>query len=187
MLGEAMAAGGIAGRRISLVIAVMALVAVACGGGGGPAPAGAERSTSGPPRVGQLAPDFTLERVDGGPLALRELRGQVVLVNFWASWCGPCKVEMPLIQQVYDQYRARGFQVVGVDFGEPREDAVDFVQQGGFSWPFVLDGNQGVAKRYNVLGLPASFFLDRQGVIRQIHVGPFVTREQLEEKVAALF
>ncbi len=173
-----MAVGWIASRRIALVIAAMALVTAACGGAGTP---------GGPPRVGQLAPDFSLEQLDGSRLALRELRGQVVLVNFWASWCGPCKVEMPLIQQVYDQYRSRGFQVVGVDFGEPREDAAEFVQQGGFSWPFVLDGNQAVAKRYNILGLPASFFLDRQGVIRQIHVGPFVTREQLEQKVAALF
>ncbi|MBI3953087.1 MAG: TlpA family protein disulfide reductase [Chloroflexi bacterium] len=167
-------------------LAALVLVAAACRGGGGPAQARADEAVAGPPRVGQIAPDFTLERLDGGVLALRELRGRVVLVNFWATWCGPCKVEMPIIQQVYNEYRARGFEVVGVDFGEPREDAADFVQRGGFSWPFVLDSDQAIAKRYNVLGLPSSFFLDRQGIVRRIHVGPFVTVAQLKQQVDGL-
>ncbi|MBI3953605.1 MAG: TlpA family protein disulfide reductase [Chloroflexi bacterium] len=163
------------------------LVAAACSGGGAPAPSEVAQSASGPPEVGKPAPDFALERLDGQKLALRELRGQVVLVNFWATWCAPCRVEMPIIQQVYNEYQGRGFAVVAVNLGEPRGDVAEYVQLGGYTWNFVLDPGQTVTKRYNILGLPSSFFLDRQGVIRQVHVGPFVSKEQLQQKVASFF
>jgi peroxiredoxin len=90
---------------------------------------------------------------------------------------------MPAIQQVYDEYRDRGFEVVGVDFQEPAEDAAAFVQRGGFSWHFVLDSKGLVAKEYNVLGLPTSLLIDRQGIVRRIQVGPFLSKEDLSQKV----
>lgn len=138
-------------------------------------PASAQNSSeqSASPRVGFLAPDFTLELLDGGEMTLSDFRGQVVLVNLWASWCLPCRTEMPAIETVYQEYRDRGFVVLGVNTTnqDSEQDARAFLQEVGVTFPILLDRNGEVSREYQLRGLPTSFFIDRNGVIRAVIVG----------------
>lgn len=137
--------------------------------------------------VGQPAPDFALRDLDGRVVRLSGYRGQTVVLNFWASWCGPCRVEMPELLRAYEQRRASGDLVVlAVDrLHEDSEGAVRaFVREFGLSFPVLLDADEEVVRRFNVTGLPATFFIDRDGVVRAIHVGP-VLGELLTQGIAA--
>ena len=121
--------------------------------------------------VGNLAPDFSLPTLTGQTLRLADLRGQVVLVNFWATWCGPCREELPLLMQSYQQHRAEGFVVVGVNVGEGENQVREFAEELGIDFPIVLDTDQNVSRQYRVFGLPTSLLLNRQGVIDYVLVG----------------
>lgn len=138
-----------------------------------------------PVEVGARAPDFILDTVDGGQLSLGQLRGQVVVLNFWATWCTPCRAEMPALEQVYQSHRERGLIVVGVDVQEPAEKVRAFLLEVGVTFPIVLDSDTKLALRYRATGLPATFIIDRQGVVRDIRLGPY-TEEMLESKLAPL-
>ena len=124
------------------------------------------------PLPNHLAPDFTLSGLDGTPVRLAELRGQVVLINVWATWCPPCRAEMPAIQAVYDRYRDQGFQVLAVDLGEDREVVAAFMRERGLTFSALLDREGEVANLYRSSVLPSSFFVDRLGVIRAVYRGP---------------
>jgi peroxiredoxin len=117
-------------------------------------------------RVGQRAPDFTTQLLDGQTVSLSDYRGQPVLVNFWATWCGPCREEMPDFQTVYAAYRADGFVVLAVNAMESKSDVAAFVQKLGITYPVALD-ESGTINRdlYNRVGYPTSFLLDKTGVI----------------------
>lgn len=123
------------------------------------------------PSPGHPAPAISLASLPGRALSLASLRGKVVLVNFWATWCPACKREMPELERWYKRFRARGFVVLGVDEQEGRRDVSQFVRELGVTYPIVLDttGNQAVA--YHVVGIPASFLVDRQGIIRSVRFG----------------
>lgn len=125
------------------------------------------------PREGFLAPDFTLETLDGGQVTLSDLRGQAVVVNLWASWCPPCRAEMPALQRVYEAYRDRGLVVlaVNVTYQDSLADATAFVRQYGLTFPVALDRRGLVANRYLLRALPSTYFVDREGVIRKVIVG----------------
>ncbi len=120
------------------------------------------------PEVGALAPDFALQNLQGETVRLSQLRGQVVLVNFWATWCGPCRLEMPAIQA---RYNHGGFTVLAVDFAEPAPQVQAFADELGLSFPILLDPDGAVQELYRVRGYPTSFFVDPQGVIRFFHIG----------------
>lgn len=135
------------------------------------------------PKVGHPAPDFTLNDLDGNPLRLSDLRGKVVFINFWASWCPPCRAEMPEIEAVHQKYKDKGVVVIGVDIGEPESNVRQYVEQGGFSWTFVLDTTGEVSRDYQVVAIPASFFLDREGIIRAVNIGA-MTKNVMEGKLA---
>ncbi len=122
------------------------------------------------PEVGKVAPTFNLRTPDGQVINLADLRGQVVLVNFWATWCPPCRAEMPAIQAAYTKYQPQGFMVLAVTADAQPSDVTDFFQVRGLSFPALLDDGQ-VHAAYRANGLPASFFIDRQGVVRAIHHG----------------
>jgi len=125
------------------------------------------------PRVGAPAPDIQLTALDGTPVALSALRGRVVLVNFWASWCGPCEQEMADLQRLYDEERGRGLVVLGVNEGEEPGRVAGFLSRNGISFPTVTDADRSVTRGYQVYGLPNSFFVDGDGVVRARIVGPF--------------
>lgn len=130
------------------------------------------------PRVGSPAPELGLPALDGSTVTLAGLRGKVVLVNFWASWCGPCEQEMADLQRLYEEERGRGLVVVGVNEGEEPGRAATFLARFGVTFSNVVDADRAVTRRYQVFGLPNSFFIDGEGVIRARVVGAF-TLEQM--------
>ena len=137
------------------------------------------------PRVGEPAPEFSLVSTQGSITSLADLRGHPVLLNFWASWCPPCRGEMPDLDRVATEYRDRGLVVLGVDLEEDREPVVRYAQTLGLQLMLLLDQGGAVATRYNVTGLPTSYFVDRDGLIRDRNVGPLTPRG-LRSKVAKI-
>src|SRR3990170_2652149 len=125
------------------------------------------------PREGFLAPDFTLELLGGGQVILSELRGKGVVINLWASWCPPCRAEMPAIQRVYEKTRGRGLEVLAVNttFQDSERDAAGFVQELGLTFPVPLDRSGTVSRQYQLRALPSNFFVDREGIIRKVIIG----------------
>jgi cytochrome c biogenesis protein CcmG/thiol:disulfide interchange protein DsbE len=110
------------------------------------------------------APAFTLDRLDEeGTLALADLRGKALVVNFWASWCIPCRDEAPVLQQTYERYRDQGLVVLGIDVNDFREDARRFMRRFGLTYPVVYDGKGSTVGRWGVRGFPETFFVDRSG------------------------
>jgi len=134
----------------------------------------------------QPAPDFTLPALTGETVHLRDYRGQVVLVNFWASWCPPCVAELPAIHAFYQSHRQEGFIVLAVNAEEGTATVQDFVQRQGFTFPVLLDSHGGVMNRYGVRALPTTFIVDRQGNIRYVHRGE-ISSQTLAEVVEPLF
>ena len=119
---------------------------------------------------GRAAPDFRLATVGGDSLSLAELRGQIVLIDFWATWCGPCLQEMPALQQIYDDYADRGVEIVAVSCDVTPGVVPDVVARMGITFPVALEGLP-VQALYRVDGLPTVIIVDRQGVIRFHHLG----------------
>jgi peroxiredoxin len=125
----------------------------------------------------QPAPDFTLQRAEGGNLRLVEQRGQVVLINFWASWCGPCRVEMPHLNRLHDKYKAGGFMVLGVNIDDDPRHGAATAARWGLRFPVLLDASKAVTKTYDLGAMPSTVLVDRDGRIRHLHRG---YREGLE-------
>ena len=117
------------------------------------------------------APDFTLKSRSGENIKLSELRGNVVMVNFWASWCGPCRQEMPLLQQLYDRYQGMGFTLLGVNVDEERAAADKMLKDIPVSFPVLYDNENKVSKQYQVKAMPSTFMVDRDGNVRFLHKG----------------
>ena len=141
------------------------------------------------PKKGQPAPDFALRSLDGQVIRLSELRGHTVLVNFWATWCGPCRAEMPDLQAVYEREKddlvVLSVNVEGISLDEARDLARDFRDELGLTFPIVLDNPDGaVFHQYKLKGLPNSFFIDRDGILRDFHFGP-MNRETILKKLEA--
>jgi peroxiredoxin len=130
------------------------------------------------------APDFTLQTVDGETIRLADLRGKVVALNFWATWCAPCRLEMPALQDQADAFPDR-LAVLGVNFDENAEAVAAFRQEVDVDFPLLLDPGADVQRLYRVLGYPTTFFIDEQGTIRFQHVG-LMSEEQLEEYLVRL-
>lgn len=117
------------------------------------------------------APDFTLRSLGGGNLRLEEYRGQVVLINFWASWCGPCRQEMPLLDRLHHRYQDTGFAVLGVNVEGEVEPAREIVDQTSVTFPILIDEAQKVSEMYDLQAMPSTVVIDRDGVVRYIHLG----------------
>ena len=130
--------------------------------------------------TGSPAPGFELMRSDGGSVRLEDYRGQVVLLNFWATWCLPCRSEMPLIQQTYEKLGGQGFVALGVNFDEPAELVTEFGNELQIGFPLLLDPGGEVQRLYRVIGYPTSVILDRQGRIVAYHIG-ILAKSQLDE------
>jgi cytochrome c biogenesis protein CcmG, thiol:disulfide interchange protein DsbE len=130
------------------------------------------------------APDFDLERLDQeGRLSLDSLRGRPAVINFWASWCNPCKEEVPLLEQVWQEHRDEGLVVLGVDSQDFRGDARRFARRNGMTYPIVHDGPGDVMRRYDLTGLPETYFLDRRGRLVCGHIiGGVHVNDEIEGK-----
>jgi peroxiredoxin len=120
---------------------------------------------------GQVAPDFVLRSATGENLRLSEYRGDVVLINFWATWCGPCRQEMPLLDDLYGRYQRVGFNLLGVNIDEDSRRAMQMVQELGVNFPVLFDENKEVSKLYEVEAMPVTILVDREGIVRHIHHG----------------
>jgi cytochrome c biogenesis protein CcmG, thiol:disulfide interchange protein DsbE len=138
-----------------------------------------------PTGIGAPAPDFALADLDGNPVLLAELRGRPVVVNFWASWCGPCVEEFPLLRDAAARHAGDGLAVVGIVYDDRSEAARDFMARQGATWPAAMDPGGRVAAAYGILGPPETFFIGRDGTIVARQFGQF-SAASLEEKLAAI-
>lgn len=123
--------------------------------------------------VGQTAPAVELPLLPGGSstLSLQSLRGKVVYLDFWASWCGPCRLSFPQLEQLRKELGPRGFEVLAINVDEREADALGFLEELPVSYPVVRDGSGETPSRYGILGMPTGFLLDRDGVVRAVHQG----------------
>src|SRR5437588_9251729 len=136
-----------------------------------------------PPLIGSPAPEIVLKDLQGRDVKLSDLRGKVVLVNFWATWCKPCKEEMPAMQASYDKLRDKGFVVLAVNELEDTARVAEHIRTHGHTFEVVMDHNNQVANVYGVVGLPASFLIDPQGIVRERISGSLLTEFRIEEMV----
>lgn len=178
-----------------LILLVAAALLLACGGGDAPPDTGLPNLAQGTTRgvdngqrgleSGQLAPDFVLQFPDGTTTRLSNWQGQPVVLNFWATWCAPCKEEMPEFVAAYERYRDEGLVVVGVNAQETASQAAPFMQQYGMTFPVALDERGDIQQLYNVRGLPTSVFIDREGRVVERWAG-LLSAPALDELLAEI-
>jgi len=125
------------------------------------------------PEEGHLAPDFSLKTLDGKTVRLSDLRGKkVVLINFWATWCPPCRSEMPTMQQIYTEYKGKGFEILAINIErDSKEEILEFMKELRLTFPVLLDSDMKVTRTYRLIGLPVSMLIDRRGIIRSKEIG----------------
>lgn len=148
--------------------------------------AGAVEGLVAAPREGFLAPDFNLTALDGTTVRLSDLRGKPVLINFWASWCGPCRVEMPHIQSAFITHADEELVVLAVNQLESPPVVAQYVQEHTLTFPIPLDSDGKVSALYKARALPTTFFVDAEGIIRDMFTGP-MSSGLLESKLESLF
>ena len=151
----------------------------------------AEATTGGlipSPRVGFLAPDFSLESLSGDQISLSDMRGKVIILNLWASWCPPCRAEMPALQRVYQENHERGLEVLAVNMTAQDNIAAvtDFVQEFNLTFPILLDISGEVGNAYLMRALPTTFFINQDGVIQRVIVGGPMSEVTLQSTVEQL-
>ena len=174
-------------RWNALIVGVIALGVIWIYASRIPTPiAGASAPPS--PQIGFAAPDFTLDTLDGETITLSELRGKPVLINLWASWCPPCRAEMPALDAVYRKYRDAGFVVLAVNttYQDSEADAVAFAQNLGLTFPILFDRDGATSRRYQLQALPTSYFVGRDGTIRDIVIGGPMSEALVASKVEGL-
>jgi cytochrome c biogenesis protein CcmG/thiol:disulfide interchange protein DsbE len=155
----------------AVVVAIPIVALLAYGFGRNP-------NTIASPLIGKEASGFTLRSLDTGEVvSLSSLRGKPVIINFWASWCQDCKVEHGDLQAAWARYRSAGVAFVGITYQDKASDAVSFMRRWGGGWPIVSDPGQHTAIDYGVYGVPETFFVDRQGIIRYKSIGPVVFKD----------
>ncbi len=191
-------------RSIVLPIAILAVILGALwywdSGGGGfvddprygvvPLPAELNATDRGPlPEVGRAGPDFLLEQPGGGELRLSDFQGHPVLLNFWASWCPPCRAEIPELVAAFERYGARGLVVIGVDLQEPDGTILAFAEEFGITFPLAVDRDGELSDVWRlggpIDGIPTSYFLDETGIVRAFFYGP-MKEDDLEERLALI-
>ncbi len=129
---------------------------------------------------GLSTPDFSLPSVNGELVTLSELRGHPVIINFWATWCGWCVIEMPHLQAVYEEHAGEGLVLLAVNIGESQDKVASFKQSNNLTFTILLDSQEAVTLKYDVTGYPATFFIDKDGIIRAKKLGAFLSKEEIE-------
>ena len=135
--------------------------------------------------IGAIAPDFSVADLDGNPLHLAELRDRPVIVNFWASWCGPCVEEFPLLREAAGRHADEGLVVIGIVYRDRSEAARGFMSRNGATWRAAMDPGERVAEAYGILGPPETFFIGRDGRIAGRHLGQF-SASSFDAQLAAI-
>jgi thiol-disulfide isomerase/thioredoxin len=139
------------------------------------------------PLLGKPAPDFQFQgSSEGQPISLSDLKGSPVLLNFWASWCGPCVHEMPYLQQIYDKWQAMGLVLLAVNIMESPAEVDNFMRGKGLNFPVLLDSEGAIAKQYNIEYIPATFFIDSGGIVQEVREGAFQSVAEIEESLFKL-
>ncbi len=133
-------------------------------------------------KVGEPAPDFILHDLAGQPATLSSYRGRAVYVDFWATWCAPCRAALPGLQELTDKYKDHGLEVVTIDEGEGVDQVRSFVDRRQFSFRVLLDTDGAIGNIYGARGLPTSVLIDRAGVVRSISVGNVSTAEEIRKR-----
>lgn len=139
-------------------------------------------------QIGESAPDFTLTNLQGESMSLSDYRGNKVILNFWASWCGPCRSEMPDMQKFYEAKQDENIEILAVNlthFERQREHVEKFVEEFGITFPIPLDEENQQYETYEVLTIPTTFFIDEKGIIQQKHVGP-MSYEFMEKTIVSI-
>jgi peroxiredoxin len=131
-------------------------------------------------RPKEAAPDFTLRDLNGKQVSLKDFRGKGVVLNFWATWCGPCRSEMPYIQDAHKD--AKGYVILTVNLREDKKTIENFMQKGKYTFPVLLDSQGKVADLYQVRGIPTTYFIDKKGIVVESKVGAMTARE-LKQKI----
>lgn len=134
-------------------------------------------------QVGNQPPGFRLPNLEGRAVALSDFRGKPVLINFWASWCPPCRFEMPFIQEIYEEWSDKGLIILTINIGESLSTVKEFMANHGYSFPVLLDTSQKVAQDYDVRGIPTTFFIDKNGALKDIKIGAFSSKAEIEERL----
>jgi peroxiredoxin len=164
--------------KIPLAAMILAgvLLATGCSGDSG---------TGQVPAVGGIAPDFTIQGLDGPVVSLANLRGKSVVLNFWATWCGPCRQEMPFLQEVSQDtgWAERGLVVLAVNLGEAATEVRKFMDDNGFSFTVLLDTTHEVGTRYNTRYIPTTYFIDKDGIIQNIKIGAFTRKTDIDRSI----
>jgi peroxiredoxin len=135
------------------------------------------------PEVGKVAPDFTLTTVDGKTVTLSSLRGKPVLINFWATWCGPCFEEMPYFQELSSKWPQKGLEFLSIDTGESASRTSGYMQANGFTFPVLVDNKGNVALKYGIMYLPTTIMIDKDGVIQFMKATSFGSLSELEGEI----
>jgi peroxiredoxin len=138
------------------------------------------------PKVGEEAPDFSLKDMSGKAVALSSLRGKPLIINFWATWCTPCRTEMPAMQKAYDKYKEQGLAVLAVNERESEGEINAFKDQLKLNLLIVQDADGRIADKYGIRGMPSTIFVDSKGVISSISVGGPLTLDYIESQAQIL-
>jgi thiol-disulfide isomerase/thioredoxin len=141
---------------------------------------GCNLSSDGGIGIGKLASDFQLQDIEGQSVTLSNLRCSPVILNFWASWCGPCEHEMPFLQQIYEDWRSEGVILLTINLRETYSVVTQYMQSNGLSFPVLFDTDGSVGLDYNVTGIPTTFFIDKDGIIQAKRLGPFNSVAEIE-------
>jgi len=133
------------------------------------------------PETSNKAPDFELLNLNGQPISLSSLQDKPVLLNFWATWCSPCRAEMPYIQEIHEEWSGKGLVVLVINIGENSSRVREFMESFSFSFPVLLDEDTRVSEEYNVRAIPTTFFIDKNGIIQTTKIGAFQSKVQIEK------
>ena len=136
--------------------------------------------------IGNQAPDFELEDLEGNQVSLSSLRGSTVMLNFWATWCPPCRMEIPFIEEIHAEWQDRGLVILAVDTGESASTVRNFLQAYDYTTTVLLDTTQTVAQQYNITALPTTYFIDSNGVIHDKRVGAFSSKDDIVGYIASI-
>jgi peroxiredoxin len=140
-----------------------------------------------PPQTGQTATDFQFQTPEGELASLSDFRGQPVVLNFWATWCNPCRIEMPYLQQIYEEWQGEGLVLLAINLADDADDVASFLENYHLSFPVLIDTNLEVGICYYAISIPITFFIDENGIIQYIKVGAFTSLGQIESILNQLF